>query len=51
MFKKIAIKIIAKIYHYAIACDRRMYRMYITDKHVFSNMGGGGKFIRENLPL
>lgn len=46
MFKKIAIKIIAKIYHYAIACDRRMY---ITDKHVFSNMGG--KFIRENLPL
>ena len=39
MFKKIAIKIIAKIYHYAIACDRRMYRMYITDKHVFSNMG------------
>lgn len=40
MFKKIAIKIIAKIYHYAIACDRRMYRMYITDKHVFSNMGG-----------
>ena len=41
MLKKIIQKFIAKLYHYALAIDRRMYRFYIADKQVFSNMGGG----------
>lgn len=39
MLKKIIQKFIAKLYHYALAIDRRMYRFYIADKQVFSNMG------------
>lgn len=42
MLKKIIQKFIAKLYHYALAIDRRMYRLYIADKQVFSNIGGGG---------
>lgn len=41
MFAAIVYKIIAKFYHYILALDRRAYRVYIADKHVFSNMGGG----------
>lgn len=40
MLKKIIQKFIAKLYHYALAIDRRMYRLYIADKQVFSNIGG-----------
>lgn len=39
MFTAIVYKIIAKFYHYILAIDRRVYRAYIADKHVFSNMG------------
>lgn len=40
MFTAIVYKIIAKFYHYILAIDRRVYRAYIADKQVFSNMGG-----------
>lgn len=41
MFTAIVFKIIAKFYHYILAIERRFYRLYIADKHVFSNIGGG----------
>ena len=40
MLKKIIQKFIAKLYHYALAIDRRMYRFYVADRQVFSDMGG-----------
>lgn len=36
MFKKIIQKFIAKLYHYILAIDRRMYGCYIADKQVFN---------------
>lgn len=40
MLKKIIQKFIANLYHYALAIDRRIYKFYIDDKQVFSDMGG-----------
>lgn len=40
MFKKIIQKFIAKLYHYVLAIDRRMYGLYIADKQVFNNARG-----------
>ena len=41
MFTTIINKILATFYHYLLAIERKIYRMYIADKQVFSNMGGG----------
>lgn len=41
MFKKIIQKFIAKLYHYILAIDRRMYGCYIADKQVFNDTRGG----------
>ncbi|MDM8144873.1 acyltransferase [Bacteroides eggerthii] len=38
MFKKMMCKVIALLYRYALALDRRMYRIYISEKKVFSDM-------------
>ena len=40
MLKKIIQKFIANLYHHALAIDRRIYKFYIDDKQVFSDMGG-----------
>ena len=48
MFKKIINIVIAKLYHYGLAVNRRMYAIYIADKHVFS---GGGKFKRKDISI
>lgn len=38
MFKKMISKVVALLYRYALALDRRMYRMYISEKNVFSDI-------------
>lgn len=40
MFKKIVYRIIALFYRYDLALDRRMYRIYISEKNVFSDING-----------
>lgn len=39
MFKSFVQKIIAKMYHYLLAIDRRMYKLYINDKQAFKGEG------------
>ena len=38
MLKEMIYKAIALLYRYALALDRRMYRIYISNKNVFSDM-------------
>lgn len=38
MLKKLVQKLIAKIYHYLLAIERRMYNVYISDKQVFDDI-------------
>lgn len=38
MLKKMIYKAIALLYRYTLALDRRMYRIYISNKNVFCDM-------------